>query len=514
MIRSAKAEMGNVKEENERLKQQLSKIAKDYHSLHAHFLQIVDQRNKRPISAPAEEEESDELVFSLSLGRSADKKEGILGKRDSSSSKEGGVVVVEEGLSLGSMEYYSANPPEINDDTKIRPPSSISEGKEEEEVVAADAWPPSKVLKTMRSGSSSDEKQQREEEEELQLQPQLKKARVSIRARVDTPTMSDGCQWRKYGQKIAKGNPCPRAYYRCTVSPTCPVRKQVQRCVDDMTILITTYEGTHNHPLPLSATAMASTTSAAASMLQSCSSSSNPNSSISNPSTTTTRPLHQFYFPNSSISTCNSHPTITLDLTTTSALTNNNNNHHHLFAFNNNRSSPSSSNLAPRYSSSSTLDFSNSSSVVLPCNTSNMMLGYYSSSSSTFGNLLGKQPPQPTPPPQHLHQGHYQPNGTQVGADDHMTIAAATKVIASNPSFRSALAAAITSFVGKGTGARDEVHNQDGEQHQPFTVFQGGHNGNNNAGNDNVMMSLFPPTAANASIGRPFSAANSEDRVE
>lgn len=63
---------------------------------------------------------------------------------------------------------------------------------------------------------------------------------------------ADEFAWRKYGQKPIKGSPYPRAYYKCSTVRGCPARKHVERCVDEPSMLLLTYEGEHVHPRFLS----------------------------------------------------------------------------------------------------------------------------------------------------------------------------------------------------------------------------------------------------------------------
>ncbi|KAL6908137.1 hypothetical protein ACP4OV_002307 [Aristida adscensionis] len=58
--------------------------------------------------------------------------------------------------------------------------------------------------------------------------------------------LDDGYRWRKYGHKVVEGNPNPRSYYKCA-NAGCPVRKHIERASHDPKLVITTYEGKHNH---------------------------------------------------------------------------------------------------------------------------------------------------------------------------------------------------------------------------------------------------------------------------
>ncbi|KAK6935665.1 WRKY domain [Dillenia turbinata] len=77
----------------------------------------------------------------------------------------------------------------------------------------------------------------------------VREPRVVVQTTSDIDILDDGYRWRKYGQKVVKGNPNPRSYYKCT-NPGCPVRKHVERASHDLRSVITTYEGKHNHDVP------------------------------------------------------------------------------------------------------------------------------------------------------------------------------------------------------------------------------------------------------------------------
>ncbi|XP_059461538.1 probable WRKY transcription factor 40 isoform X2 [Corylus avellana] len=96
--------------------------------------------------------------------------------------------------------------------------------------------------------SSSDEESCKRPKENIKT----KASRVCVRTDASDKSLivKDGYQWRKYGQKVTRDNPSPRAYFKCSFAPSCPVKKKVQRSAEDPCILVAIYEGVHNHMSP------------------------------------------------------------------------------------------------------------------------------------------------------------------------------------------------------------------------------------------------------------------------
>ncbi|KAI3442507.1 WRKY domain-containing protein [Psidium guajava] len=101
--------------------------------------------------------------------------------------------------------------------------------------------------------SSTDEDSSKKPREE-KITAKISRVYVRTEASDTSLIVKDGYQWRKYGQKVTRDNPCPRAYFKCSFAPSCLVKKKVQRSAEDQSVLVATYEGEHNHPTQMEET--------------------------------------------------------------------------------------------------------------------------------------------------------------------------------------------------------------------------------------------------------------------
>ncbi|KAK5783750.1 WRKY transcription factor 23-like [Gossypium arboreum] len=145
-----------------------------------------------------------------------------------------------------------------------QPPNPFSCTKIESphEVFNQPATPNSSTISSASSEAAHDEpaKLDDQEEDQRKTKKQLKpkktnqkrqrEPRFAFMTKSEVDHLEDGYRWRKYGQKAVKNSPFPRSYYRCTTI-SCNVKKRVERCFSDPSIVVTTYEGQHTHPSPV-----------------------------------------------------------------------------------------------------------------------------------------------------------------------------------------------------------------------------------------------------------------------
>ncbi|XP_047940280.1 WRKY transcription factor 28-like [Salvia hispanica] len=132
--------------------------------------------------------------------------------------------------------------------TPATPNSSISSSSAEAAAAEEDSNKGNKEAKETLEDADDDgskkESKAKKKGEKKQRQP-----RFAFMTKSEVDHLEDGYRWRKYGQKAVKNSPYPRSYYRCTTQK-CPVKKRVERSYEDPSIVITTYEGQHNHHVP------------------------------------------------------------------------------------------------------------------------------------------------------------------------------------------------------------------------------------------------------------------------
>ncbi|KAJ4849391.1 hypothetical protein Tsubulata_033760 [Turnera subulata] len=161
---------------------------------------------------------------------------GYFGTFCSSSTEDRGRILIGAGESVARTKENPSRPNSSISFSSSQEAKEEHSGKTKKDEQAEECEDGEETSKKLSKPKTTKEKRQRE-------------PRFAFLTKSEIDHLEDGYRWRKYGQKAVKNSPYPRSYYRCT-SQKCNVKKRVERSFQDPAIVITTYEGQHNHLCP------------------------------------------------------------------------------------------------------------------------------------------------------------------------------------------------------------------------------------------------------------------------
>ncbi|KAM0962537.1 hypothetical protein ACFX13_022069 [Malus domestica] len=138
----------------------------------------------------------------------------------------------------------------LNSSTAPTTPNSSSISSSSNEAAANNNEGQITKLQEEEADEQDPEKTQKQLKPKKKNQKRQREPRFAFMTKSEVDNLDDGYRWRKYGQKAVKNSPYPRSYYRCTTAG-CGVKKRVERLSDDPSTVVTTYEGQHTHPSPI-----------------------------------------------------------------------------------------------------------------------------------------------------------------------------------------------------------------------------------------------------------------------
>ncbi|XP_068333406.1 probable WRKY transcription factor 48 [Pyrus communis] len=138
----------------------------------------------------------------------------------------------------------------LNSGTAPTTPNSSSISSSSNEAAANNNEGQMTKVQEEEADEQDPEKTQKQLKPKKKNQKRQREPRFAFKTKSEVDNLDDGYRWRKYGQKAVKNSPYPRSYYRCTTAG-CGVKKRVERSSDDPSTVVTTYEGQHTHPSPI-----------------------------------------------------------------------------------------------------------------------------------------------------------------------------------------------------------------------------------------------------------------------